>query len=197
MCGIIGIVERESAPDKRSLAAALDTLKLRGPDDSGMWQEGHVALGHRRLSIVGVKHGLQPISSPDGMITIVVNGEFYDYQRMRQEFSSTYSFQTDTDSELLIPLYLKYGYMGMMEHLRGEFAFLLYDKRNRLLVAGRDRFGIKPLCWCDDGKRLIVASKAKAIHACSVRAEWDEYSLMQALSLQYQPTDLSSRASGR
>lgn len=189
MCGIIGIIERESAPDKRSLATALDTLKLRGPDDSGMWQEGHVALGHRRLSIVGVKHGRQPISSPDGLITIVVNGEFYDYQRMRQEFSSTYSFQTDTDSELLIPLYLKYGYMGMMEHLRGEFAFLLYDKRNRLLVAGRDRFGIKPLCWCDDGKRLIIASKAKAIHACSVRAEWDKYSLMQALSLQYQPTD--------
>ena len=183
------MVEREAAPDRRSLAAALETLELRGPDDSGMWQQGHVALGHRRLSIVGISHGHQPISSRDGMITIVVNGEFYDYKRLRQELSSTYTFQTNSDSELLIPLYLKYGYVGMMEHLRGEFAFLLYDKRNRLLVAGRDRFGIKPLCWWDDGKRLIIASKAKAIHACGVKAEWDEYSLMQALSIQYQPTD--------
>ena len=183
------MVEREAAPDRRSLAAALETLELRGPDDSGIWQQGHVALGHRRLSIVGISHGHQPISSRDGMITIVVNGEFYDYKRLRQELSSTYTFQTNSDSELLIPLYLKYGYVGMMEHLRGEFAFLLYDKRNRLLVAGRDRFGIKPLCWWDDGKRLIIASKAKAIHACGVKAEWDEYSLMQALSIQYQPTD--------
>ena len=79
----------------------------------------------------------------------------------------------------------------MMEHLIGEFAFLLYDKRKHLLVAGRDRFGIKPLCWWDDGRRLIMASKAKAILACGVKAEWDQYSLMQALSIQYQPTDRS------
>ena len=189
MCGIVGIVDREAMPEREILAAALETMELRGPDDSGIWQDGHVALEHRRLAIVGVRHGHQPISSQDGMITIVVNGEFYDYQRQRQELSSTYTFQTDSDSELLIPLYLKYGYTGMMAHLRGEFAFLLYDKRNRLLVAGRDRFGIKPLCWWDDGKRLIIASKAKAIHACGVKAGWDEYSLMQALSLQYQPTD--------
>ncbi len=189
MCGIVGIVDREAMPDRGSLAAALDTLKLRGPDDSGMWQDEHVALGHRRLSIVGVRHGHQPVCSPDGRITIVVNGEFYDYKRLRLELSSIYTFQTDSDSELLIPLYLKYGYTGMMEHLRGEFAFLLYDKKNRLLVAGRDRFGIKPLCWWDDGRRLIIASKAKAILACGVRAEWDEYSLMQALTIQYQPTD--------
>lgn len=189
MCGIIGIVNREETTDCRSLFTALDTMKLRGPDDIGIWQYGHVALGHRRLSIVGVSHGHQPISSHDGRITIVVNGEFYDFKRLKQNLSSTYTFQTDTDSEILIPLYLKYGYIGMMQHLRGEFAFLLYDKEKHLLVAGRDRFGIKPLCWWDDGKRLIIASKAKAIHACGVKAEWDEYSLMQALSIQYQPTD--------
>lgn len=189
MCGIVGIVDREAMPDGGILAAALDTLKLRGPDDCGMWQDGHVALGHRRLSIVGIRHGHQSVISPDGMITIVVNGEFYDYKRLRKELSSAYTFQTDSDSELLIPLYLKYGYTGMMEHLRGEFAFLLYDRRNRLLVAERDRFGIKPLCWWDDGRRLVIASKAKAIHACGIKAEWDEYSLMQALSMQYQPTD--------
>ncbi len=189
MCGIVGILDREAMPDAGSLSAALDTLKLRGPDDCGMWQYQNVALGHRRLSIVGVRHGHQPISSPDGRVIIVVNGEFYDYKRLRQTLSSDYAFQTDSDSELLIPLYLKYGLEGMMEHLRGEFAFILYDKRERLLVAGRDRFGIKPLCWWDDGRRVIIASKAKAIHACGVKSEWDEYSLMQALSIQYQPTD--------
>ena len=187
MCGIVGVIHRETMPDL-SLASALNTLVLRGPDDVGMWHDEHVALGHRRLAIVGVKHGHQPISSPDGRITVVVNGEFYDYKRLRQELSAAYCFQTDSDSELLIPLYLKYGYMGMMEHLRGEFAFILYDKRNQQVVAARDRFGIKPLCWYDDGERLIIASKAKAIHACGVKATWDEYSLMQALSIQYQPT---------
>ena len=188
MCGIAGIIHREAPPDLNHLAAALSTLELRGPDDCGMWHDEHVALGHRRLSIIGVNRGHQPICSPDGMIATVVNGEFYDHKRLRQELSDAYCFQTDSDSELLIPLYLKYGYMEMMKHLRGEFSFILYDKRNRLVVAGRDRFGIKPLCWYDDGKKLILASKAKAIHACGVKAEWDEYSLMQALSIQYQPT---------
>ncbi len=188
MCGIAGIIHREASPDLNRLVAALSTLELRGPDDCGMWHDEHVALGHRRLSIIGVNRGHQPICSPDGMIATVVNGEFYDHKRLRQELSDAYCFQTDSDSELLIPLYLKYGYMEMMKHLRGEFSFILYDKRNRLVVAGRDRFGIKPLCWYDDGKKLILASKAKAIHACGVKAEWDEYSLMQALSIQYQPT---------
>ena len=188
MCGIVGVIHRETMPDLSRLASALNTLVLRGPDDVGMWHDEHVALGHRRLAIVGVKHGHQPISSPDGRITVVVNGEFYDYKRLRQELSAAYCFQTDSDSELLIPLYLKYGYMGMMEHLRGEFAFILYDKRNQQVVAARDRFGIKPLCWYDDGERLIIASKAKVIHASGIKATWDEYSLMQALSIQYQPT---------
>lgn len=188
MCGIIGVVHSSKPFDGGIIHHALETMIFRGPDDVGVWHDEHVALGHRRLSVVGVSHGHQPISSPDGMITVVVNGEFYDYKRMRQELSATYCFQTDSDSELLIPLYLKYGYMGMMEHLRGEFAFILYDKRNQQIVAARDRFGIKPLCWYDDGERLIIASKAKAIHACGVKTAWDEYSLMQALSIQYQPT---------
>ena len=188
MCGIVGVIHRGEMPRLNSLAAALDTLVLRGPDDMGMWHDRHVALGHRRLSIVGVKHGHQPVCSPDGMIVVVVNGEFYDYQRMRQELSATYCFQTASDSELLIPLYLKYGYRTMMEHLRGEFAFILYDRRKQLAVAARDRFGIKPLCWYDDGEKLVIASKAKAIHAYGIKAEWDEYSMMQALSIQYQPT---------
>ena len=189
MCGIIGILHRDLSGGSRDIAPALDTLSLRGPDDSGCWHDEHVTLGHRRLSIIGVDHGHQPISSPDGTVTIVVNGEFYNHKNIRRELSSDYCFQTESDSELLIPLYQRYGYLAMMEHLRGEFAFILYDKSKGLVIAGRDRFGIKPLCWHDDGERLVIASKAKAIHACGVRAEWDEQSLMQALSVQYQSTD--------
>ena len=189
MCGIVGIIHRGLNSGHSDIVPALDTMALRGPDDVGTWQDEHVTLGHRRLSIIGINHGHQPICSPDGTITIVVNGEFYDYKRIRRELSHNYCFQTESDSELLIPLYQKYGYLGMMEHLRGEFAFILYDKSRGLVVAGRDRFGIKPLCWHDDGRRLIMASKAKTIHACGIKAEWDEYSLMQALSIQYQPTD--------
>ena len=92
MCGIVGIIHHEASPDLHSLASALDMLVLRGPDDCGMWHDEHVALGHRRLSIVGVARGHQPICSPDGMIVTVVNGEFYDYKRLRQELSDAYSF---------------------------------------------------------------------------------------------------------
>lgn len=189
MCGIIGVVSRGWSDRHVNLTAALDTIALRGPDDCGTWQDEHVTLGHRRLSVIGVSHGHQPISSPDGKITIVVNGEFYNHKSIRRELSSAYDFQTASDSELLIPLYQQYGYLGMMQHLRGEFAFILYDKSKGLVVAGRDRFGIKPLCWYSDDNQLIIASKAKAIHACGIKAEWDEYSMMQALSIQYQPTD--------
>lgn len=182
-------MDSHSLPERRLLHEALDTMTLRGPDDVGVWQDSLVSLGHRRLAIVGVEKGHQPIVSPDGRIVIVVNGEFYGYKELRKTLSSVYCFQTDGDSELLIPLYLRYGYQGMMEHLRGEFAFILYDKEKGIVVAGRDRFGIKPLCWHLADGRLTIASKAKAIHACGVSPEWDEHSLMQALTIQYQPTD--------
>ena len=171
MCGIIGVVSRGRSDQHVDLAAALDTIALRGPDDCGTWQDEHVALGHRRLSVIGVSHGHQPISSPDGKITIVVNGEFYNHKSIKQELSSTYCFQTASDSELLIPLYQQYGYLGMMQHLRGEFAFILYDKSKGLVVAGRDRFGIKPLCWYSDGNQLIIASKTG--HSSRASGRWN------------------------
>lgn len=189
MCGIVGFVCQETSPNLIGIGKALDSMALRGPDDCGVWQDQHVALGHRRLSITGIENGKQPITSPDGSIVVVVNGEFYDFERLKPILSRDYNFQTDSNSELLIPLYLKHGCFGMMEHLRGEFAFILYDSRLRQVVAGRDRFGIKPLCWYADDEKIILASKAKAILACGIEAKWDEYSLMQALSIQYQPTN--------
>ena len=189
MCGITAIVSRDKKTRSQSLHNALKTLELRGPDEHGIWEDQHVSIGHRRLSVMGLVNGKQPISSPCGQIVVACNGELYDYRKLRDEFAGDYQFKTDSDSEVLIPLYLRYGIEGMMKYLIGEFAFVLYDKRIGKLYAVRDRFGIKPLCWFHDKKQTIIASKAKAIMACGIKAEWDNISLMQSLSMHYQPTE--------
>ncbi len=189
MCGITAIVSRDKRNRNNSLHNALKTLELRGPDEHGVWEDDLVSIGHRRLSVMGVNNGKQPISSQNEQIVVACNGELYDYKKLRSEFANEYKFKTDSDSEVLIPLYLKYGIEEMMKYLIGEFAFVLYDKRIDTLYAVRDRFGIKPLCWFHDRNQTIIASKAKAIMACGVKAEWDNISLMQSLSMHYQPTD--------
>ena len=189
MCGIAAIIGKDKRLRANSLPNALKTLELRGPDEHGIWEDELVSIGHRRLSVMGPTNGKQPITSPCGQIVVVCNGELYDYKKIRDEFVGEYHFKTDSDSEVLIPLYLRYGIEGMMKYLIGEFAFVLYDKRIDTLYAVRDRFGIKPLCWYHDESQTIVASKAKAIMACGIKAEWDNISLMQTLSMHYQPTD--------
>ncbi len=189
MCGITAIISKASGLRKAALDHALKAMEQRGPDDQGIWEDERVAIGHRRLSVIGVSNGHQPISGASHDIVIACNGELYDYKKLRKELQNEYRFQTESDSEILIPLYRRYGIAGMMKYLIGEFAFILYDKPSRTLYAVRDRFGIKPLCWYHDGERTIIASKAKAIMACGVKAEWDRISLMQSLSMHYQPTD--------
>lgn len=189
MCGITAIVSRDKRNRNNSLHNALKILELRGPDEQGVWEDELISIGHRRLSVMGVTNGKQPISSQDEQIVVACNGELYDYRKLRREFAGEYPFKTDSDSEVLIPLYIKYGIEGMMKYLIGEFAFVIYDKRIDTLYAARDRFGIKPLCWYHDQYQTVIASKAKAIMACGVKAEWDNISLMQSLSMHYQPTD--------
>ncbi len=189
MCGITAIISRDRDRRGEALDKALKTLELRGPDEHGRWEDDGVAIGHRRLAVMGVSNGRQPLVSPDGSIVVACNGELYEHQRLRREQGNDYAFQTGSDSEVLIPLYQRYGMAGMMKHLIGEFAFVLYDKRERTLYAVRDRFGIKPLCWFHDGEQTIVASKAKAVMACGVEARWDRVALMQSLTMHYQPTD--------
>lgn len=189
MCGIIAVISRNDRHRTDTICKALDTLMDRGPDDCGLWEDDRVSIGHRRLSIMGISNGHQPLVSPDGNIIVACNGELYDHKSIRESLQEDYTFQTDSDSEILIPLYLKYGIEGMMTHLIGEFAFVLYDKRDKTLYAVRDRFGIKPLCWYHDKENTIIASKAKAIIRCGVKAEWDNISLMQSISMHYQATD--------
>lgn len=197
MCGITAIIARSNERRIDTMRRALDTLTHRGPDDYGLWEDDCVLIGHRRLSIVGINNGHQPLVSPDGSIIIACNGELYNYKNIREALQKDYTFQTESDNEILIPLYLKYGIEGMMRHLIGEFAFVLYDKREKTLYAVRDRFGIKPLCWYHNKGKTIIASKAKAIMKCGVKAEWDNLSLMQSISMHYQATDRTLFASIR
>lgn len=189
MCGIVAIIGQSNSHRASMLHKSLKTLELRGPDDCGIWNDQFVSIGHRRLSVMGETNGRQPISSTCGNIVVACNGELYGYKQLRDVLRNEYVFKTESDSEILIPLYLKYGIEGMMKYLIGEFAFTLYDKRTGTLYAVRDRFGIKPLCWFHDKGCSIIASKAKAIIACGVKAEWDNISLMQSLSMHYQPAD--------
>jgi asparagine synthase (glutamine-hydrolysing) len=167
------------------LERAVRALSHRGPDGSGVWIAEHrrVGMGHARLSIIDLEGGEQPIASRDGKIHIVVNGEFYDHDRIREELIARgHTFRTRSDSEIALHLYEDHG-TAFMEHLRGEFAFVLWDERNGLLVAARDRFGIKPLYYTWDRGRLYLASEAKALFAAGVRAAWDREAFHQKLFL--------------
>lgn len=189
MCGIIGIIGNNQATRRHQVKSALKAMELRGPDDCGIYEDCNITIGHRRLAIQDIENGHQPMTSADGNIIIAVNGEFYEHNRLRLELAKHYEFKSNSDSEILIALYLKYGYLGMMSHLRGEFAFILYDKKNNILITARDRFGIKPLCIYKNEEQIIIASKAKAILSAGIKAEWDQISLMQSLTMHYQPTD--------
>lgn len=187
MCGILAITSSRNDLTASSADAALQALHHRGPDGRSTWvaNDGRALLGHTRLAIIGVDNGTQPISNERGDVHIVVNGEFYDFERIRIELQGKgYRFKTASDSEIALHLYEEYG-VGCLEQLRGEFAFVIYDRRLNRLFAARDRFGIKPLCYAVSNGKLYIASEAKAIFAAGVKAAWDAESFFFASSLQY------------
>ncbi|HXQ88332.1 MAG TPA: asparagine synthase (glutamine-hydrolyzing) [Solirubrobacterales bacterium] len=165
MCGICGVVaaEREGAPDLEAVARMSGRLVHRGPDDDGLFHEGPVALAARRLSIIDLDHGHQPIANEDGSCVVVQNGEIYNYRELKRELEgSGHRFATDCDTEVLVHLYEEHG-EEFLERLRGMFAIALWDKRRRRLLLARDRFGIKPLYYREDGGGLAFASELKAM----------------------------------
>jgi asparagine synthase (glutamine-hydrolysing) len=162
------------------IQASIDVLNHRGPDESGIWisSDDSVALGHCRLSINDLSPGgRQPLTSDDGQIHAVVNGEIYEHDRLRHVCSEVhgYKFQGESDSELVLALYKIYGAPGFFEYLRGEFAFVLYDSRegSKRIIVCRDRFGIKPLVYIKLGGRVLVAAEAKAFLPMGWKPEWD------------------------
>jgi asparagine synthase (glutamine-hydrolysing) len=158
-------------------------LHHRGPDGEKQWIAPHkrIGLGPARLSIIDLTTGDQPIANEDEQLHVVVNGEFYDYLRYQRELVVRgHRLRTKSDSEIVLHLYEEEG-VHCLRHLRGEFAFVLWDERNKLLFAARDRFGIKPLYYARHDNRLYFASEAKALLAAGVPARWDHESVFQDL----------------
>src|SRR5215207_5553999 len=174
MCGIFaGMTRRGLAPERRD--AALRSLRHRGPDGSGSWtsRDGRWTLGHTRLSIIGLNNGEQPMTSPDGAVHLIVNGEFYGYREIRERLrASGYRFSTESDSEIALHLYDERGMQAASE-LRGEFAVIIADERQQAMIAIRDRFGIKPLYYSIVNGEVFFASEIKALLAMGVPAAWD------------------------
>jgi asparagine synthase (glutamine-hydrolysing) len=165
MCGIFGAVGR-SLPDS-AVQNVLQVLAHRGPDGNGVFTDPSVQLTlvHTRLAIIDLATGDQPIESDDGNVVLICNGEIYDFEAIRASLEAKgYRFKTKSDNEVIVHLYREFG-LGCFEHLRGEFAFLLYDKAKSLLIAGRDRFGIKPLYFSRLPEGFVLASEMKAIFA--------------------------------
>lgn len=165
MCGIVAQFSKKTTINAKEFDKALKTLTHRGPDeyDHTLLRDHKLAFGHTRLSIIGVNNGRQPHSNYDNTIYSIVNGEFYDYKEIRQEcMVQGYTFKTETDSEIIIPLYQKYGY-DAFKYLNGEFAGIIYDKPNNSLVIFRDRHGVKPLFIKNTPDNLILASEIKTI----------------------------------
>ncbi|MBI4423062.1 MAG: asparagine synthase (glutamine-hydrolyzing) [Elusimicrobia bacterium] len=189
MCGIIASASWQRPVDEAALARGLSALRHRGPDGSGAWLSPTLSagLGHARLSLVDLEGGAQPLASEDGAIAAAVNGELYDDARLRAGLEARgHRFRTRSDSELVVHLYEEEG-AALVSRLRGEFAFVLWDERRQELLAVRDRFGVKPLCYALHDGRLLVASEAKALFAAGAPAAWDLDALYHAASLQFPP----------
>ena len=164
MCGIAGIVSFSGKPVYAAEIGSMCSAMIhRGPDDDGYCIDRQVALGMRRLSIIDLETGHQPVHNEDSSIFVVLNGEIYNYKSLRREMESLgHIFYTETDTETLAHLYEEYGKNFVMK-LRGMFAFALWDKKRQLLLLGRDRLGIKPLYYTSSGGRFMFASEVKSL----------------------------------
>jgi asparagine synthase (glutamine-hydrolysing) len=190
MCGIAGILNygTEEAVDPSQLRAMGDTMVHRGPDDDGVFVSGPVGLAHRRLSIIDLSGGHQPMFNEDGSVAIVFNGEIYNHRELRATLESKgHVYRTQSDTESIVHAYEQFG-AGFERHLTGMFAFALWDGASRRLVLSRDRLGIKPVYYTVHDGRLIFASEIKAILAIDgIERRVDLDALDAYLSLRYVP----------
>jgi asparagine synthase (glutamine-hydrolysing) len=167
MCGIAGIIyaDRDRPVDPGLLKAMGDSIAHRGPDAEGFWTEPGVGLAHRRLSIIDLEGGDQPIGNEDGSIQVVFNGEIYNYRELRRDLEARgHRLRTRSDTEVLVHLYEEYG-SDLVDRLRGMFTFALWDRKRRELLLARDRLGLKPLYVYRDAEKLAFGSEIKAILA--------------------------------
>ncbi|MGH9486493.1 MAG: asparagine synthase (glutamine-hydrolyzing) [Terriglobales bacterium] len=189
MCGIAGLVNGSGSPVAAATVRAMcATIVHRGPDDEGIYARGGVGLGMRRLSIIDVAGGRQPIANEDGSVRVVFNGEIYNFPQLRQDLESRgHRFTSHTDTEVIVHLYEEVG-AECVQRLRGMFAFALYDEPRQRLLLARDRLGIKPLYYAEHRGRLLFGSEIKAILAVAPElAEPDPAGLRQYLQFGYIP----------
>lgn len=163
MCGIVGFVDKKPKKEKTTIIKKMaDRIKHRGPDDAGYYTDDVVALGHRRLSIIDLNSGKQPIYNENKSKVIVFNGEIYNYQALKEELiSKGHKFTTETDTEVLIHGYEEFS-EDLFPRLRGMFAFVIYDKETGELVGARDHFGIKPFYYYLNKNEFMFTSEIKA-----------------------------------
>ena len=167
MCGIIGVAAApgQQAPGLEVGRAMNALIRHRGPDDDGFFADGRVLLGMRRLAVIDLAGGHQPMHNADGSVQAVFNGEIYNYRELRAELVARgHAFYSESDSEVVVQAWEAWG-EGCFARLEGMFAIALWDARRQLLVLARDRFGEKPLFWHDDGRRLAFASELKSLLA--------------------------------
>src|SRR6201986_5209003 len=187
MCGIHGIYRFDGQRvDPAHLTAMGDVTQHRGPDDEGQHIDGRCGIAMRRLSIIDLAGGNQPLSNEDGTIWLVCNGEIYNYRELRAELQAKgVRFKTGSDSEVLLHLYAVEG-DEFIHRLNGMFDFALWDARRQRLLIGRDKLGVKPLYVMQDGQRLAFATEAKALLALpGARADLDPGVVASYLHLGY------------
>jgi len=196
MCGIAGWINLDTTKPNQNAEAVLhsmcETIVHRGPDSEGLWTDETVALGMRRLSIIDLKTGDQPVFSEDRSVVVMMNGELYNYREVRAELEKDgFKFVTKSDTEILPHLYQKFG-DAFIDHINGMYAFSLWDSRRKKLIIARDRFGEKPLYYGVFDGKLIWASEPKAILAHpSVKPELDLNALRHYVSFDYVPAPMS------
>ena len=185
MCGIVGIYSKQSNVTEISLKLMTNTIVHRGPDAEGHWvsESGTIGFGHRRLAIVDLSDGgAQPKSyREDNSLTITFNGEIYNYLELKDELHDEgVSFNTDSDTEVLLALYNRYG-KDCLDKLDGMFAFSIWDERKQELFCARDRVGEKPFFYKWDGNQFIFASEIKALRALNPSINIDKEKLKKYL----------------
>jgi len=186
MCRIAGIISKKSQELENSITAMRDVMHRGGPDSAGIFidESAHLAFGHRRLSLIDLSDaGAQPMHSDSGDVTIVFNGEIYNYETLKEELKAHgYSFRTHSDTEVIIKAYEQWG-TGCFAKFKGMFAIALYDKRKAELILARDQSGIKPLYYYQDKEQLIFASEIRAFKA--LNKNWETNSSWKIYFLTY------------
>src|SRR2546421_3224734 len=193
MCGITGVLRlREGHVDRDRLRKMADAIAHRGPDDEGFFTDGPVGFGFRRLAIIDLTGGHQPMSTEDGAVTVVVNGEIYNFHELRRQLEGLgHKFRTNVDIEVVLHGYRQWG-DDVLSRLNGMYSIAVWDAPKQRLMLARDRAGVKLLYYRVDGEELVFGSELRAIHAgVAVRPSLDPVALNLFLRYRYTPSPLT------